>query len=246
MKIVTFNLRMDTPEDGPHRFLFRREAIVERIRREGPDILGFQEALPEMDAYLRRELPEYTFLGHGRSERYEGEANPIAYRTERFALKAYSTRWLSPTPRIPGSRFSEDQSICPRIFVTAELYDRQEGAVFRVVNTHLDHEGPMARIRALELIAGEIPDDLPTVLMGDFNCPPEDPALEPLKGRFRDMSEGLGHSFHCFEGYYNGATQKIDYIFATAEFRKSACELWKNQDTILSDHYPVCFEGGLV
>ena len=33
MKIVTFNLRMDTPEDGPHRFLFRREAIVERIRR---------------------------------------------------------------------------------------------------------------------------------------------------------------------------------------------------------------------
>lgn len=246
MKIVTFNLRMDTPEDGPHRFLFRREAIVERIRREEPDILGFQEALPEMDAYLRRELPEYTFLGHGRSERYEGEANPIAYRTERFALKAYSTRWLSPTPRIPGSRFSEDQSICPRIFVTAELYDRQEGAVFRVVNTHLDHEGPIARIRAMELIAGEIPDDLPTVLMGDFNCPPEDPALEPLKGRFRDMSEEIPLTFHCFEGYYNGPTQKIDYIFATAEFQKSACGLWKNKDTVLSDHYPVCFEGGLV
>ena len=42
MKIVTFNLRMDTPDDGPHRFLYRREAIVARIRREKPDILGFQ------------------------------------------------------------------------------------------------------------------------------------------------------------------------------------------------------------
>ena len=246
MKIVTFNLRMDTPDDGPHRFLYRRAAIVSRIRAEGPDILGFQEALPAMYDYLRENLPEYTFLGHGRSERYEGEANPIAFRTDRFALKSYATRWLSPTPEVPGSRFPEDQSICPRIFVTAELYDRQTDSVFRVVNTHLDHEGPIARRRALALIAEQIPADLPTVLMGDFNCPPEDEALEPLKGRFRDMSAGLGHTFHCFEGFYTWKTDKIDYIFATAEFRKSACGLWENHETVLSDHYPVCFEGGLV
>ena len=98
MKIVTFNLRMDTPDDGPHRFLYRRAAIVSRIRAEGPDILGFQEALPAMYDYLRENLPEYTFLGHGRSERYEGEANPVAFRTDRFALKSCATRWLSPTP----------------------------------------------------------------------------------------------------------------------------------------------------
>ncbi len=218
MKIVTFNLRMDTPADGPHRFLNRREAIVERIRMENPDILGFQEALPAMYDYLRESLSEYTFVGHGRSEKYLGEANPIAFRSDRFALKAYSTRWLSPTPEIPGSRFEEDQSICPRIFVTAELYDRRTDSVFRVVNTHLDHEGPIARRQA----------------------------LEPLRGRFRDMSEGLGHTFHCFEGYYTWKTDKIDYIFATEEFRKSACGLWKNEGVCLSDHYPVCFEGGQV
>ena len=111
MKIVTFNLRMDTPADGPHRFLHRRAAIVERIRAEASDILGFQEALPEMYDYLRENLPEYTFVGHGRSEKYLGEANPIAFRSDRFALKAYATRWLSPTPETAGSRFSEDQSI---------------------------------------------------------------------------------------------------------------------------------------
>ena len=212
MKIVTFNLRMDTPADGPHRFLHRRSAIVQRIRQEAPDILGFQEALPEMYDYLRENLPEYTFVGHGRSENYQGEANPIAFRSDRFALKAYCTRWLSPTPEKPGSRFLEDQSICPRIFVTAELYDRQTASVFRVVNTHLDHEGPIARKRGLELIANAVPDDLPTVLMGDFNCPPTDDALKPLQGRFRDMSEGLGHTFHCFEGWYTWKTDKIDYI----------------------------------
>ena len=246
MKIVTFNLRMDTPADGPHRFLNRREAIVQRIRREKADILGFQEALPAMYDYLREKLPEYTFVGHGRSEKYLGEANPIAFRTDRFTLKAYSTRWLSPTPEVPGSRFPEDQSICPRIFVTAELYDRRTDSVLRVVNTHLDHEGPIARRRALELIARRVPEDLPTVLLGDFNCPPDDPALEPLRGRFRDMSAGLGVTFHAFEGYYNWKTDKIDYIFATREFRKAASGLWKNEGVCLSDHYPVCFEGGLV
>ena len=246
MKIVTFNLRMENPDDGPHRFLNRREAIVERIRTEAPDILGFQEALPEMYDYLRENLTVYTFVGHGRSETYLGEANPIAFRTDRFALKAYSTRWLSPRPEVPGSRFEEDQSICPRIFVTAELYDRRTQAVFRVVNTHLDHEGPVARKRALELIARQIPEDLPTVLMGDFNCPPTEDCLEPLKGRFRDMSEGLGHTFHCFEGYYTWKTDKIDYIFATEEFHKSACRLWRNEGVCLSDHYPVCFEGEIV
>ena len=246
MKIITFNLRMDTLDDGPHRFLYRREAIVGRIRREKPDILGFQEALPAMYDYLRENLPEYTFLGHGRSEGHDGEATHIAFRRDRFILKACATRWLSPTPEVPGSRFPEDQSVCPRIFVTAELFDRQTDSVFRVVNTHLDHEGPIARRRGLELIVRAVPDDLPTVLLGDFNCPPEDEDLEPLKGRFRDMSEGLGHTFHCFEGWYTWKTEKIDYIFATKEFQKSASGLWKNDATVLTDHYPVCFEGGLV
>ncbi len=243
MKIVTFNLRMENPADGPHCFTNRREAILARIQAEQPDILGFQEALPAMYDYLRENLPGYTFVGHGRSERYLGEANPIAFCSDRFALKSYATRWLSPTPEVPGSRFPEDQSICPRIYVTAELYDRWTDSVFRVMNTHLDHEGSIARKRGLELIVGEIPNDLPAVLMGDFNCPPEDPALEPLKGRFRDMSQGLGHTFHAFEGYYNWKTDKIDYIFATEEFQKFACGLWKNDGVCLSDHYPVCFEG---
>ena len=121
MKLVTFNLRMENPDDGPHRFLNRRAAIIGRIRTEAPDILGFQEALPEMYDYLREHLPEYAFVGHGRSETYLGEANPIAFRPDRFVLKSCSTLWLSPTPEVPGSCFPEDQSICPRIFVTAEL-----------------------------------------------------------------------------------------------------------------------------
>lgn len=247
MKIVTYNLRMETAADGPHRFTARRETIIDRICVENPDILGFQEALPAMYDYLRQNLPQYTFVGHGRDERYLDEANPIAFRSDRFAMKSYSTRWLSPTPTVPGSRFEEDQSICPRVFVTAELYDRLTGETFRVVNTHLDHEGPIARQRGLALIVGEIPLDLPTVLMGDFNCPPGDPALEPLKGPMTDQSAGIPLTFHAFQGYYNWKQDKIDYIFTTDQFVKERCAVWENgtDGVCLSDHYPVCFEGGI-
>lgn len=248
MKIVTFNLRMENPADGPHCFTARRETIVGRIRAEKPDILGFQEALPAMYDYLREKLPQYTFVGHGRDESYLDEANPIAFRSDRFALKSYATRWLSPTPEVPGSRFPEDQSICPRVFVTAELYDRQTGRVLRIVNTHLDHEGPIARKRGLELIVRETPTDLPTLLMGDFNCPSTDPALLPLRDRFRDMSDGIDLTFHAFQGYYNWKTDKIDYIFATDHFRRESCAIWENgpDGVCLSDHYPVCFVGEIV
>lgn len=247
MKIVTFNLRMENPDDGPHRFTARRETIISRILAEKPDILGFQEALPAMYDYLRENLPQYTFVGHGRDERYLDEANPIAFRSGRFALKSYATRWLSTTPEVPGSRFGEDQSICPRVYVTAELYDRQTGEVFRVVNTHLDHEGAVARKRGLELILRETPVDLPTVVMGDFNCPPGDEALRPLKGRMVDQSSEIPLTFHAFQGYYNWKTDKIDYIFTTEQFVQARCGIWENgpDGVCLSDHYPVCFEGGI-
>lgn len=248
MKLVTFNLRMENPDDGPNRFTARRETIVSRILAEQPDILGFQEALPAMYDHLRAELPRYTFVGHGRDAHYLDEANPIAFRSDRFALKRYSTRWLSPTPEVPGSRFPEDQSICPRVFVTAELYDRETGAVFRVVNTHLDHEGPVARKRGLELILREVPMDLPTVLMGDFNCQPTDPALQPLRDRFRDMSDGIGLTFHAFRSCCDRERNKIDYIFTTDHFVKEHCAVWENgpDGVCLSDHYPVCFMGEIV
>ncbi len=245
MKIVTFNLRMETADDDPHKWSLRRDAVLRRNRAERPDILGFQEALPRMYDFFRENLREYTFVGHGRSAEYLDEANPIAFRTDRFALKSCATRWLSPTPEVPGSRFEEDQSICPRIFVTAEAYDRKTGQVLRVVNTHLDHVGPIARKRGLELIAGELRTDLPTVLMGDFNCPPGDEALEPLRGKKTDVSADIGLTFHAFQGYYNWKQDKIDYIFTTPHFEKQSCSVWDNGEdgVCLSDHYPVCFVG---
>lgn len=247
MKIVTYNLRMENQDDGPHRFSLRRDAILRRIRAERPDILGFQEALPEMKGFLEEQLSEYTFVGHGRSEAYSDEATPVAFLKSRFDLRRYETFWLSPTPGVPGSRFLEDQSICPRVCVFAELHDRQTGGDLRIFNTHLDHEGPIARKRGLELILKRLDREepgVPTVVMGDLNCPPTDPALGPLQARLRDMTAHIALTFHAFQGYYPWKQDKIDYIFVSGEIRGTRCGIWANgpDGVCLSDHYPVCLE----
>ena len=227
MKIVTFNLRMENPDDGPHRFTLRREAIVARIREE--------------------QLPEYQFVGHGRSADYLDEATPVAYRKSRFDLKRYETFWLSDTPEVPGSRFLEDQSICPRVCVLALLHDRQTGRNMRIVNTHLDHEGPIARKKGLAQIVQRLARencDIATVLMGDFNCPPTDEALESVYGAsgLRDVTGHIPLTFHAFRGYYPWKQEKIDYLFVTRNIRVTACKIWDNgpDGVCLSDHYPVC------
>ena len=138
MKAVTFNIRCDIqpkseaefremlaslPDgvkapavrfpkgDGVNAWELRKALDVRAIRRASPEVVGFQEILPHMGLYLRRELPGYTFLGHGREKDYGGERPMVAVR-EDVEILAYRCFWLSPTPDGPGSRFPV-QGPCP-------------------------------------------------------------------------------------------------------------------------------------
>ena len=59
MKFVTFNIRCDFGQDGANNFIYRRPLILEKIRQEKPDIIGFQEVLPHVAAWLKENLTEY-------------------------------------------------------------------------------------------------------------------------------------------------------------------------------------------
>lgn len=105
MKLVTFNIRCDFGQDGANNFIYRRPLILEKIQQEKPDIIGFQEVLPHVAAWLKENLTEYYIVGCGREKDLTGEAMIIAYRKERFQIVSLETFWLSPTPYAPGSRY---------------------------------------------------------------------------------------------------------------------------------------------
>ena len=248
LKICSYNLRMDTPRDGINAFFNRTPLIAEKLAEYQPDVIGFQEVRPPMRRWLEENLEGYTIIGTGRGADFLNEANVIAYRTDKFLTMSLDTFWLSDTPYVPGSMFTTDQSDNPRICTCAVLLVRDTTKRLRVYNTHLDHEGPVARIQGIEMVLARIASDeeryakTPLVLMGDFN---EEPG--GIVARAIDMeSDGLVDTTRdipvTFHGYHpETGTSKIDYIYTNAPWDETqSIALTDSRDGIyLSDHYPV-------
>ncbi len=249
LKICTYNLRYDNDYDGINRFALRREYIARVFPGYEPDVVGFQEVLPHMRDWLEARLSGYTIAGTGREGDFSGECNPIAFRSDRFLLMALDTFWLSDTPNVPGSRFSTDQSICPRICTAAVLLERGTTRRLRVYNTHLDHEGEQARRQGIRLILQRIAADdarypgVPVVLMGDFNAEPDSEVVKLLSHTdLRDTTGEIPGTFHSY--HPERPMSKIDYIYTNAPWDAGTTRALTSSEAgvYLSDHYPVMAE----
>ena len=252
IKVVTFNLRMNTPRDGINYFFNRAPLILERIREEKPDIIGFQEATQPILEWLKATLTEYTLVGIGRSETFKSEANPIAFRKDRFDLFSFQQFWLSPTPEVPGTRY-EEQSTCPRVCCAAKLREIGTTEVIRFYNTHLDHIGEKARLFGMNQIIEYMEEEKvksahPIVLTGDMNAEPYEPSIKAVLASdalgLKDASETVTRTFHGFRGGspYETTGGKIDYIFTDMIPVEGTATAWEDcvEGRYLSDHFPVC------
>lgn len=245
MKLTTFNIRYDCGTDGINNFSCRKPFILETIAREQPDVIGFQEVLPHVAVWLKENLKEYYVVGCPRCEDLSGEQVCIAFRPDKFNLMKMDTFWLSPTPYVPGSRYPE-QSICPRTCTEVVLQELSSGKVLRMLNTHLDHEGSLARLLGVRQILSYLETtaffpDAPVVLVGDMNAYPDSPEMELLRSSFRDLTDGVGITFHNF-GRGDGCT--IDYIYLQGSIAGTAPRKWAEcrNGVYLSDHYPISSE----
>lgn len=243
LTVVTFNLRMDNRGDGENYFFNRAPFILETVGKEKPDLIGFQEATPRILAWLTEQLTDYTLVGCGRGRDLSDEANPIAFRKDRFDLFSLEQFWLSPTPSVAGSRYDE-QSPCPRICMAATIRERSSGRLLRFYNTHLDHVSERARTLGMASILAKIEEDdrasaLPKLLTGDMNAYPNESCIKAARSSgLTDFTESVTHSFHDF-GRQKG-DKKIDYIFGKGA-RCRRVKVWDMQKggLYLSDHYPI-------
>jgi len=245
IKVVTFNIRLDCKWDGENNFEFRQPLILKTLRKECPDIVCFQEVLPHVQTWLKESLPEYTVVGCGREPGLRGESVCIAFRANLFSVIHMDTFWLSPEPFTPGSRYAE-QSDCPRTAVELLLHLDGTEQVLRILNTHLDHQGTLARSLGLQQILRHLDHaplfpDAPVILTGDLNAPPESPEISVFRAypEYRNATEGIGMTYH---GYMKGTPGSIDYIFLRGPISCLKTEKWMDCENgvYLSDHYPVC------
>ena len=102
VKLMTYNIRLDTKEDGINQWNYRKKGLIALIKKLNPDILGIQEGLPNQISYLSKQLDGYSLIGEGREGENNGEYCAIYYKNKKFKLEKGETFWLSETPEIPS------------------------------------------------------------------------------------------------------------------------------------------------
>ena len=256
LRVMTFNIRYDTPNDGPNAWPHRRDWVAALIRYHEADAIGVQEALVHMLEELDARLPGFARVGVGRSDgRQAGEFSAILYRTARLDLLESGTFWLSPTPEAAGSK-GWDAAI-ERVATWARFRDRATGCSHIHLNTHFDHVGVIARRESALLIRqrlGAMAGGLPVVVTGDVNA---DPASEPYRILTTDSAGVPGPVLRdafavSREGHYGPTStwtafraiepgRRIDYILVSADVGvgKHAILPDRWDDRFPSDHLPV-------
>ena len=245
LKIVSFNLRCVWDGDDVNCFLNRAAGILQKISEEKPDVIGFQEVLPHVALWLKENLKDYYVVGCPRCDDLTGEQVAIAFKPDKFNLMKMDTFWLSPTPYAPGSRYPE-QSICPRTCTEVVLQELSSGKILRMMNTHLDHEGSLARMlgagQILETMdAAHFFPDAPIILVGDMNAEPDSPEMQLIASRMQNLTEGIGITYH---GYMGANQCSIDYIFIKGAITGTDVKKWEDtrDGLYLSDHFPISAE----
>jgi len=246
IRVMTFNIRYGTADDGPDAWPARREQLFALVRREAPDILGLQEALKFQLDELRAAAPGYGWVGAGRDDgREAGEYAAILFRMDRFALRASGNFWFSDTPEEPGSRSWGNNVV--RMASWARLRDRGTGRTVTVYNLHLDHESQVSRERSVALLLERFRargNRDPVIVTGDFNAGERNPAVEAMRGAFTDTyralhpADTLVGTFHGFRGGTDG--DKIDYIWVSGlETVEARIDRSSEGGRYPSDHFPV-------
>ena len=253
IKIMTFNIRYDNPDDGEQNWKFRKDNAANMILFHDVDIIGMQEVLHSQLEDLIERLPQYKFVGVGRDDGKEkGEYGPIFYKKDKFSKIMDGVFWLSENSKIPGKGWD---AVCNRIVTWIILKEKKSGKEIAFFNTHFDHRGKEARKQSAILLLSkikEIAGDRPIMVAGDFNATPDSNVIQPIVDNtkpfyLRDSRNeakiiyGPEWTVHSFGKTPLNKRRIIDYVFM-----KNNCSVIRYgvlsesiNNVFLSDHCPV-------
>lgn len=240
LKVMSFNIFCGILTEE------RISKVIRTIRTYSPDIVGMQEGMDASVLAIEKELGEdYGILGHGRNPDKKGENCNILYKKSVFDLAETGTVWLTDTPE-EYSYF--EGSACPRIMTYQILQAKNGGETILHINTHLDHilEEVRARqaVMLTEYIKEKFGDKYPTVITGDFNCEKTELAFDIITSAGFKTASAYGEDVPTYQGFGNGPSMTIDYIFANGHFSVDSYKVCdeKIDGEYASDHSAIVSE----
>ena len=247
--VLTLNLRFGLADDGANNWRYRKKGFQPFLEKYRTDFIGFQEANDFQIDFLHNILTEYNYIGK-RSPSPSFWQNNIIFYQKHWHCIHYEHFFLSPTPSVP-SRYLK--SLWPRQ-CTMGMFKKDHRQVI-CINTHLDFDASV-QVKSARLILdrlSHLPDDIPAILMGDFNTVPfsacynvftdSDGHPAVMAPCFKDaFSQPFAGTHHGFTGHTDG--DHIDWIL----FRGNITVIRSRviQDTFdniyISDHFPLFAE----
>ncbi|KAB7727557.1 endonuclease [Rudanella paleaurantiibacter] len=248
IRVASYNLRYNTPNDGVNAWPNRKEMVKGLIRYHGFELFGVQEALRgQMNDLL--ELNDFAYLGKGRDDGKEaGEHSAIFYKKDRFKVLDSGDFWLSETPEKPGKGW--DATCCNRICSWAKFKDLTTKKDFYFFSVHFDHQGVVARRESGKLMVQkikEIAKNAPVICVGDLNSTPETEQVKTIETLLNDTYRvtatppyGPVGTFNAFK-FDAPMKQRIDYIFVSKDIAVNNYAVLTDalEQRYPSDHQPV-------
>lgn len=254
LRVLTFNIRMDTSADGDNRWSNRKDLAAGLIKFHDVDIVGAQEVLNHQLTDLLARLPEYDYIGVGREDgKTKGEYAAVFYKKDRFELEDSGNFWLAEDKNAVGKKGWD--AACERVATWGIFKDKLSGKKFFFLNTHLDHIGKVARHEGASLVleeASQLSKGLPVIVTGDFNAVPTDEPIKVLTNaddprhvtHSRDIAElkyGPEWTYHNYGQISVEERGWIDYIFVKGDIKVKSNGVLTDTEGYLypSDHCPV-------
>ncbi|MCP9201256.1 endonuclease/exonuclease/phosphatase family protein [Gramella sp. GC03-9] len=249
-QVMTYNIKYANENDGENSWSKRKDWITSQIAFYEADVLGVQEAVKSQLEYFLEELDQYAVIGEARDGRDKGEFSALLYKKDKFEVLNEDTFWLSETPSEVSRGWDADFN---RVCTYALFENKETGEQFWVFNTHFDHVGTKARSESSKLIISKIKelnqDNLPVLLMGDFNLEPDTKEIRMISEFLSDSKMKADLTFGP-EGTYNGynfsqaVNRRIDYIFSNEKVMVNKYAVLSDSKDLRypSDHLPVMVE----
>lgn len=244
--IMTFNIRCISDADkGKQSWRYRARLVCDMLQDYQPSIICMQENKREQYEYLKHYLKGYESVATYRDDTPLTECLPIFYRADLYDLEQSSTFWLSDTPDEMSNNWESEYY---RIFTYVVLKNKKTNKKFLVGNTHLDYKTEQTQEKSVGLIYNKIKDfNLPTMIMGDFNCTPDSKAISLAKQYFADVSAGFENENQGTVNYFKDdyPNVKADFIFQfenSFNIEKYEVVDKKYKGVFISDHFPVYVE----
>ncbi|HZE41092.1 MAG TPA: endonuclease/exonuclease/phosphatase family protein [Stackebrandtia sp.] len=247
LHVASFNVR--GPRDAaPHGWPDRRELVRRLWVREWPTVLSTQEAMFHQARDLKAMMDGYDMIHLSRLGGGGDESTAIVFDARRLTPLDYAHLWLSDTPTAMGSATWGND--IPRMLTWARFADRLSGKEFVVLNTHLDHVSVPAQDKAAHLLRRVVADlDVPAIVTGDFNVPPDATVHKTLvaDGPLADAWDAAATrlsppyaTFHAWEPEPR-LGDRIDWILTTpgVSVTSIGVNTWSHGGLTPSDHWPL-------